>query len=236
MGGSRMVGWMASAAAVAVLGVAVSAQAPTSLTEAAAAAQQALVARHGEAERARIVRGVSQVAAAWRGEDGDAAAFRQFVEADFLPAGPALDQTFDRLEAALEGVEGHFNAMGRDLRRGLDLEIGPGLPIDDRLGAWDPASHLTDDLFSTRVAFVVLLNFPRSTLDRAVEGGPVVDPTTVGRRAADRPLRAARAGRGAGAPRRRGRAPPRATSTATTCARITCWPRTGGACSGPSCA
>ena len=175
MGRLRMWMWLA-AGVVAGVGVALSAQAPASppasLTEAAGAAQQTLVAKHGEAERARIVRGVTQVARAWRTDDGDAAAFRQFVETEFLPAGPGLDQTFDRLEAALEGVEGHFNAMGRDLRRGLDLEIGPGLPIDDRLGAWDPSSHLADDLFSTRVAFVVLLNFPRSTLDERLKAGP----------------------------------------------------------------
>ena len=57
------------------------------------------------------------------------------------------------------------------LRRGLDLAIGPELPIDARLGAWDPSSHVTDDLFSTRIAFVVLLNFPRSTLAERLRDG-----------------------------------------------------------------
>jgi len=132
--------------------------------DAATAAGAALVARHGEAERARITRGLTQVQRAWRADDGDPAAFRAFVEAEFLPQGPALDAAFARLESAFESVDGYFNALGRDLRRGLDLAIGPELPIDARLGAWDPSSHVTDDLFSTRVAFVVLLNFPRSTL------------------------------------------------------------------------
>ena len=103
--------------------------------------------------------------------DGDPAAFRAFVEAEFLPQGPALDAAFARLESAFERVDGYFNALGRDLRRGLDLAIGPELPIDARLGAWDPSSHVTDDLFSTRIAFVVLLNFPRSTLAERLRDG-----------------------------------------------------------------
>src|SRR4029453_9945183 len=49
------------------------------------------------------------------------------------PAAP-----FTRRESAFERVDGYFNALGRDLRRGLDLAIGPELPIDARLGAWDP--------------------------------------------------------------------------------------------------
>ena len=63
-------------------------------------------------------------------------------------------------KSAFERVDGYFNALGRDLRRGLDLAIGPELPIDARLGAWDPSSHVTDDLFSTRIAFVVAAQLP----------------------------------------------------------------------------
>jgi hypothetical protein len=138
---------------------------------AAAAAARALTARHDAAERARIERGVTQVRRLWRPEDGDAAAFRRFVEDEFLPQGPALDAAFARLESAFERVDGYFNALGRDLRRGLDLSIGPELPIDARLAAWDPSSHVTDDLFATRIAFVVVLNFPRTTLTERLRDG-----------------------------------------------------------------
>ena len=140
--------------------------------DAVAAATATLVARHGEGERGRITRGLAQVQRAWRADDGDPAALRALVEAEFLAQGPALDAAFTRLESAFESVDGYFNALGRDLRRGLDLAIGPELPIDARLGAWDPSSHVTDDLFSTRIAFVVLLNFPRSTLAERLREGP----------------------------------------------------------------
>jgi hypothetical protein len=140
--------------------------------DAGASATRALIAKHGEGERARIERGVAQVIRAWRSDDGDPAALQAFLEAEFVPRGPTLDATFARFESTLEAVDGHFNALGRALRWGLDVADGPQLPLDERLGAWDPSSHLADDLFGTKIAFVVLLNFPRSTLQERLTEGP----------------------------------------------------------------
>jgi hypothetical protein len=141
------------------------------LAQAAAQAKQALKATQGPAEAARIERGVDQVARYWRAEDGDAAALREFLTSEFIPSGPALDATFARLEFAQERVAGYFTSMVRDLRRGADLEIGPQLAVDRRLGAFDPAAHLSEDLFANKLAFVVLLNFPLTTLRERVDHG-----------------------------------------------------------------
>lgn len=136
-----------------------------------AAARAALVARHGEGEAARIDRGLAQVRDFWRPEDGDAAAFRAFVEEEFVPAGPELDLTFERFEAAMEAIGGYLTSMVRDLRRGADLEIGPLLPLDRRLAGFNPGAHLSEDLFANRIAFVALLNFPRTTLEEKLTEG-----------------------------------------------------------------
>jgi hypothetical protein len=145
---------------------------PPPLEEAAAQARGALKEKHGSGEAARIDRGVAQVLRYWRTEDGDAAAFRAFAEAEFVPQGQPLDAVFTRFEFALERMDGYFLSLSRDLRRGLDLEVGPLLPLDERLGAFEPAAHLSDDLFKSRLAFVALLNFPLTTLeDRLAQGG-----------------------------------------------------------------
>src|SRR4030095_4817795 len=47
-----------------------------------------LTAKYGEAQRARLQRGMKQVASFWRSEDGDAAAFEDLVRTQF-----AGDQT-----------------------------------------------------------------------------------------------------------------------------------------------
>ncbi len=142
------------------------------LADAADAAIRELRARHGDAESDRIERGVAQVRRYWREEDGNKEAFRRFVLDEFIPRGEMLDATFRRFEEVTERVDGYYTSMTRDLRRGMDLEIGPLLPLDRRFGAYDPSAHLSDDLFENKIAFVALLNFPLTTLqERLAEGG-----------------------------------------------------------------
>lgn len=126
-----------------------------------AALKAELVAKHGEAQRARIERGVEQVAAQWREEDGD---FAAFVREYFIADPKTLDETFARLERIFEQLDGHFNELGRELRWATDLDLGPLLPVDPLLAAYDPSAHVTDDLFQSKIGFVVLLNFPLTTL------------------------------------------------------------------------
>jgi hypothetical protein len=128
-------------------------------------AVQQLSATHGEARRPRIERGVRQVAALWREQDGDAAAFESFVTAQFAGDPSALDALFGRLEHTFEQVDGHLLEATRALRAPVDLDIGPPLPVDAILGGYDPGAHFTDDSFANKLAFVVLLNFPATTLE-----------------------------------------------------------------------
>jgi hypothetical protein len=145
-------------------------QPPVGIAEAAVAAQKALREKYPKDEP-RIGRGVDQAARYWRASDGDAAAFGAFATSEFLPAGESLDAAFDRLEYAFERINGYFTSLGRDLRQGLELEIGPILPVDHRLGGWDAAAHVNDDLFDNKTAFVILLNFPLTTLDERLRDG-----------------------------------------------------------------
>src|SRR5215470_17595531 len=87
--------------ALVALGVAEGA--PMDTRKAADAVKAELVAAH-PGERARIERGVAQVAALWRDSDGDLA---DFARAHFLLRGAELDATFDRFEGILEALEGH---------------------------------------------------------------------------------------------------------------------------------
>ena len=148
---------------------------PKALAAAADRARAALLARHGEAERARIERGVAQAAAFWRTDgsrpDGDAKAFEAFCLEQFLPTGPALDATFTRFEAGFEAIDGHTLEIDRELSRWAQLDLGPMQPVDGFLDAIDPAAHVTDDLFDGKVAFVALLNFPLTTLDERLARG-----------------------------------------------------------------
>jgi hypothetical protein len=126
----------------------------------------ALVEQHGEPQRARIERGVRQVLALWRPQDGDARAF--VLEAFADDPAPLLE----RFSKALEQVDGHFLEIGRALQSWSQLELGPQLPIDDRFAALDLSAHLSDDLFESKLAFVALLNFPMPELQEMLKDGP----------------------------------------------------------------
>ncbi len=134
-----------------------------------AALKAELVSRHGEAQRARIERGVEQVSLLWREEDGDLAAF---VREHFIADPAVLDATFARLETVFEQLDGHVNEIVRELRRPTDLDLGPLLPVDPLMASYDPAAHVTEDLFRAKPGFVVLLNFPLTTLAERMEQGP----------------------------------------------------------------
>ncbi|HKO59007.1 MAG TPA: hypothetical protein VJ276_24285 [Thermoanaerobaculia bacterium] len=133
--------------------------------------QTALVARYGEAQRPRIERGVHQAAEFWRPEDGDAAAFEEFAATNFAPDGERLDALFNRLQSALESVDGHMAEISRDWKWQSDLDVGPVLPFDEIMAGYEPGAHLNEDLFANKLAHVVLLNFPLTTLDQRLAEG-----------------------------------------------------------------
>ncbi len=129
-----------------------------------------LVEQHGEAQRQRIERGVDQVSSLWTSDDGDLGAF---ASESFISDPQELDLAFRRFEELLEQVDGHFLEIGREVRRPTELDLGPiSRQLDPRFGAWNPAAHLTEDLFETKVAFVALLNFPLTTLEERLAAGP----------------------------------------------------------------
>jgi hypothetical protein len=127
-----------------------------------------LVKLHGEPQRARIERGVDQVAALWRKEDGDLAAF---AKEQFVVEPAALDATFARFQANFEQVDGHMLEIGRELRKATELDVGPMLKADPLFAGYDASARVIEDLFSAKIGFAALLNFPLTTLQQRLDQG-----------------------------------------------------------------
>jgi hypothetical protein len=130
-----------------------------------------LVRKHGEGERPRIERGVRQVTAQWRDEDGDQAALRAFALEWFVEVGRGQDGLLGRFSPALEQLDGHLVEIGRALRSWSELELGPQRPVDELFAAFDAGAHLSEDLFASKLAFVALLNFPLASLEEMAAQG-----------------------------------------------------------------
>ncbi|HEV2719427.1 MAG TPA: hypothetical protein VG323_05380 [Thermoanaerobaculia bacterium] len=107
----------------------------------------------------------------WRASDGDQKELDEFIRTNFAADQTTLDALFARLEFAFESLEGHMTVIGRDLSQQSDLDLGPIYPFDEIMAGYAPGAHLNDDLFANKLAFVVLLNFPLTTLEQRLTEG-----------------------------------------------------------------
>ncbi len=145
--------------------------APAWMQGAAGKLEAAMTKQFGESQRARIQRGLKQISEFWRASDGDQAAFEEFVGKNFAGDQTALDTMFGRFEYLLEKTSGHMNEINRELRQQTDLDLGPVQPYDEIFAGYDPSAHLAEDWYNNKLAFVVLLNFPMTTLDERLTQG-----------------------------------------------------------------
>jgi len=145
---------------------------PSWLISSASKLETELAAKYGDAQKARLQRGLRQVSEYWRAEDGDAATFEDFVRTNFAGDQATLDTMFSRFQSLLEQLDGHMHEIAREFRQQQDLDAGPVLPFDETFGGYDPSAHVLDDFFQNKLAFTVLLNFPLANLDECLKNGP----------------------------------------------------------------
>lgn len=136
-----------------------------------------LAARYGDASRSRLERGLRQVSSLWIESDGDATEFESFVRANFAGDEATYTTLLTRMDFLHEQLDGCMLELGRAFRWQSDLDLGEMLPIDDISASYDPGAHVNDDFFANKVAFVVLLNFPLTTLDEKLASGASWTPT-----------------------------------------------------------
>ncbi|MDZ7725259.1 MAG: hypothetical protein U5R06_21195 [candidate division KSB1 bacterium] len=125
---------------------------------------QKLEKKYGDQHRFRIEKGVQQVAQLWRTSDGSQQAFQSFCTASFIADSQELDRTLDRFQHNLEIIYGHMHQVNRDLSVPVECETNYLLPVDHRFAEYDPSAHIQSDLFTNKIAFTALLNFPAFTL------------------------------------------------------------------------
>ncbi|HOW24213.1 MAG TPA: hypothetical protein PK711_00965 [Bacteroidales bacterium] len=130
-----------------------------------------LIRAYGESNRFRIERGVKQVASLWRESDGTADDFRNFCTQHFIGKEEDLEVLFTKLSRYLEVINGNFGKMILQLNEPLDLDVGKLTAIDEMFGAFNPASHVNEDFYANKIAFIVALNFPFYSLKEKTDMG-----------------------------------------------------------------
>ena len=118
-----------------------------------------------------LQRGASQVAALWQTEDGTADEFVQFVKDNYAASPEARRELFDKLSTAYEVLLGTQNQVAIELSLPTILAGPEPTNIDYIMSAFNPYSHLWNDLYENKVAFITILNFPNFTLQEKNEMG-----------------------------------------------------------------
>jgi hypothetical protein len=111
------------------------------------------------------------VASLWESQDGDQEVFSAFCMENFIADTAKRDVLFNKLQRSFEVLYGNFNKMGMDLRIPVDLSGDELTPVDEMFASFSPSSHLTDDMFSNKIAFITMLNFPFYTLTEKTDLG-----------------------------------------------------------------
>lgn len=118
-----------------------------------------------------LQRGASQVAALWQAEDGTAEEFVQFVKDNYATSPKARRELFEKLSTAYEVLLGTQNQVAIELSLPTILAGPEPTNIDYIMSAFNPYSHLWNDLYENKVAFITILNFPNFTLQEKNEMG-----------------------------------------------------------------
>lgn len=119
-----------------------------------------------------LEKGVRHAASLWREEDGTQQEFVTFVKENYI-ADPAKRKTvFNKVSSYFSSISGNLNEITLDLKKNLDEARGEIDEIDRMFGNYSAGSHLSDDLYSNKIAFAIALNFPYFTLEEKEQLGP----------------------------------------------------------------
>ena len=135
-------------------------------------AVDSIVTQYGDAKKSEIQKGVSQAAALWFASDGTPEEFVEFCQENYIDSETKKEEVFNKISKNIEVLNGNFNRITIELMKQLHLDQGEILPIDEMFGSYSVGSHLTDDFFANKIAFVTILNFPSYTLKEKNELGP----------------------------------------------------------------
>ncbi len=111
-----------------------------------------------------IEKSVKQIAKLWQESDGTNEEFTQFCLNNYIFDPKEKEQVFLKISEYLEAINGHFNEMSLQLQRHVHEATGPLLRIDEQFAAYNPGTHLSDDLYANKIAFLIVLNFPELSL------------------------------------------------------------------------
>ena len=111
-----------------------------------------------------VAKGVAQAARLWQENDGNGDVFKNFCIENYIIDPVEKEAVFLKISKYLEGIYGYYSLMSVWLDWNTTIDTGPLHPIDYKFSAFSPSSHLSNDLYENKIAFIIVLNFPQLSL------------------------------------------------------------------------
>lgn len=118
-----------------------------------------------------VDRGVTQAAALWTDADGTSQEFDAFCRKYFCSTLAEKTVLFNRICNDFEIILGHENRIAIELQRPEQVVGYESTVVDELFSAYDGMAHFKEDMFKSKLAFVVVLNFPHYTLAEKQRNG-----------------------------------------------------------------
>ena len=112
-----------------------------------------------------LEKGVNQAAALWKMEDGTQEEFKTLIVKNYAKTPEEKEYLFSRICYIMERLYGTSNQLTVELQKPLHLAGPDPIEVDYLMGSYTPFSHLSDDLFENKFAFITIANFPNYTLE-----------------------------------------------------------------------
>ncbi len=122
--------------------------------------------QYGESDLIR--RGVRAVAEQWRESSGDEAAFLDFCEKQYVNDPTERYELAVLISENLMTINGHVRTINSKLSVPLSADTGVISPAERLFASFRLNVNLSDDLYKTKIPYLVLLNYPPRT-DREKE-------------------------------------------------------------------
>src|SRR5574344_524982 len=117
-----------------------------------------------QTEQNLMERGIKQVKSLWQNSDGTVQEMEQFCKENYIKDEKAKKVLFTKLSKAFEQFLGYGNQLSIDLKKPVHLTGDELTQIDYIMGNYEPLSHFAEDMYTNKVAFITMLNFPAYTL------------------------------------------------------------------------
>jgi hypothetical protein len=130
-----------------------------------------LVNLHPDASKSLIEKGVNQVALLWTQNDGSPEDYKAFCIDNYVSDSEERKQLFERFDRHFEVLWGNLLKLQLELNEPNHMDVGELTKIDMMFAAYNPQAHLDEDLYASKIAFIVALNFPELSLDEKNEMG-----------------------------------------------------------------